>query len=136
MNVELLRSSFALVVEREPELTRRFYEIFFADYPQVRSLFGRRSERAQQEMLRDALAAVIEHLEDGEWLTDTLGELGRKHTGYGVTTPMYDWVGASLLKTLAEVAGDAWSDELAAAWAEAYGVIASAMQAGAKAPAA
>jgi hemoglobin-like flavoprotein len=42
LNVALLRSSFELVVEREPMLTARFYEVLFARYPQVRKLFFRR----------------------------------------------------------------------------------------------
>lgn len=131
LDVSILRSSFKLVVEREPQLTRRFYEILFRDYPQTRGLFGRNSQRVQQEMLRDALIAVIEHLEDGEWLHETLSELGRRHAGYGVTTPMYDWVGASLLATLAEVAGEAWTEPHAKAWTDAYAVIAGVMQSGA-----
>jgi len=131
LDIHLLRSSFALVVEREPELTRRFYEILFADYPQTRALFGRHSDRAREQMLRDALVAVVDRLEDTVWLQTTLGTLGRRHTGYGVTAEMYDWVGASLLATLAEIAGDDWTDRHAQVWAEAYGVIASAMQAGA-----
>jgi hypothetical protein len=28
---------------------------------------------------------VLDHLEDAPWLTDTLGALGAKHVGYGVT---------------------------------------------------
>jgi hemoglobin-like flavoprotein len=131
LDVELLRSSFALVVEREPELTARFYEHLFADYPQVKPLFGRNSARAQQQMLRDALVAVLDHLDDAPWLQTTLAELGRKHVDYGVTNEMYDWVGASLLETLAEVAGEDWNDRLAAAWATAYGAIAGLMQEGA-----
>jgi hemoglobin-like flavoprotein len=63
------------------------------------------------------------------WLKDTLGALGTKHVDYGVTREMYDWVGTSLLATLAEVAGPAWTPELQAAWSEAYGAIASLMQA-------
>lgn len=93
LDTQLLRDSFALVVEREPELTARFYTRLFADYPQSRALFGGRSERAQQTMLRDALVAVIEHLDDAPWLQGTLRALGAAHVGYGVTTEMYDWVG-------------------------------------------
>ncbi len=131
MNVLVLRSSFALVVEREPELTRRFYEILFAKYPQVRRLFRRNDPRAQETMLRDALIAVLDNLENAPWLGVTLADLGRKHVDYGVTEVMYDWVGDALLDTLGEVAGDAWTDDCAAAWTEAYGVIARAMKAGA-----
>lgn len=130
LDVDLLRSSLELVVQREPELTARFYERLFADYPQAKPLFGRNTARAQQEMLRDALVAVMEHLEDAPWLEETLGALGRRHHGYGVTAEMYDWVGASLIATLAEISGDAWTDRHAANWANAYGIIAALMQAG------
>lgn len=131
LNVSLLRSSFDLVLERQPDLTPRFYEILFSRYPQVRPLFGRRSQQEQAKMLQEALVAVVDHLEDATWLEDNLRAMGRKHVEYGVTEEMYDWVGDSLLSTLAEVAGDEWTPELEAAWKEAYGAIASLMKAGA-----
>jgi hemoglobin-like flavoprotein len=130
LNVSLLRASFALVVERQPHLTRRFYEILFSRYPQAKGLFHRNKPEVQEKMLTDALVAVMDHLEDAPWLTTTLKQLGAQHAAYGVTNEMYDWVGASLLATLAEVAKDDWSPELEAAWAEAYGAIAGLMKAG------
>lgn len=33
LNVPLLRESFDLVIERQPQLTPRFYEILFSRYP-------------------------------------------------------------------------------------------------------
>jgi hemoglobin-like flavoprotein len=131
LDVELLRSSFALVIERAPDLTARFYDVLFERYPQAKPLFGRNARAAQENMLAQALAAVIDHVEDAQWLSQTLGGLGAKHVDYGVTREMYDWVGDSLLVTLADVAGPAWSPELAAAWTNAYGAISSLMLAGA-----
>jgi len=130
LDVALLRTSFDLVLSKNPNLTARFYEILFERYPAARPLFGRSSQRRQEEMLAGALVAVVEHLEDGEWLSSTLGALGQKHVGYGVTGEMYDWVGDSLLATLAETAGDDWTPALTAQWGEAYGVIVSLMRAG------
>lgn len=131
LNVALLRSSFDLVVERQPQLTARFYDILFARYPKAKALFGRHTAAAQEKMLSDALVAVMDHLEDAPWLTTTLKQLGAKHVGYGVTTEMYGWVGASLLAALAEAAGPDWTPSLEAAWTEAFGAIAGLMQAGA-----
>ena len=127
LNVPLLRTSFDLVVEREPLLMRRFYEILFTRYPQARPLFRRNSTVEQEKMLTGALVAVLEHLEDAPWLEEKLAALGAKHVEYGVTSNMYDWVGESLLATLAEVAGPDWTKELAGAWGEAYGAIVSLM---------
>lgn len=127
LDVGLLRSSFEVVATANPKFIARFYEILFERYPQTRGLFSPGGAERQAEMLTSALVAVLDHLEDAPWLRDTLGALGEKHVGYGVTREMYDWVGASLLATLAEVAGPAWTPALEAAWAEAYGVIVSLM---------
>jgi hemoglobin-like flavoprotein len=129
LNVSLLRNSFEIVATANPNFITRFYEILFERYPQVRPLFPKDGMARQAKMLTEALVAVLDHLEDAPWLADTLGALGAKHVGYGVTREMYDWVGASLLATLAEVAGPAWTPELQGAWAEAYGAIVSLMQA-------
>ena len=61
---ELIRSNFAIVVERAPDIVERFYARLFTEQPQLKALFGRRSEKAQAEMLTGALIAVVEHLED------------------------------------------------------------------------
>ena len=133
LNVSLLRDSFAVVATANPKFIARFYEILFERYPQTKAMFPPGGEARQAEMLTGALVAVLDHLEDAPWLQNTLGALGAKHVDYGVTLEMYDWVGASLLATLAEVAGPAWSPELHAAWAEAYGAIVSLMQSRVKA---
>jgi hemoglobin-like flavoprotein len=130
LDVQLLRDSFQLVLEKNPALTARFYEILFARHPSARPLFSPGSLKKQQDMLAQALAAVMDHLEDATWLTSTLGALGAKHVGYGVTAEMYDWVGDSLLRTLEEAAGTAWTPAHAQNWGEAYGVIVSLMRAG------
>jgi hemoglobin-like flavoprotein len=127
LDVVLLRDSFHLVATTNPKITTRFYEILFERYPQTQAMFPVASRARQAEMLTGALVAVMDHLEDAPWLTDTLGALGEKHLGYGVTREMYDWVGACLLAALAETAGDHWTPQLDAAWTEAYGAIVSLM---------
>jgi hemoglobin-like flavoprotein len=129
LNVELLQSSFALVVEREPEVTKKFYDVLFAKYPAAKPMFATRSRIEQERMLRDMLVAIIDHLADVPWLKTQLAALGQKHVGYGVRPEMYGWVGESLLATLAAVAGSDWTPELNQAWSDAYGAVAGLMQA-------
>jgi hemoglobin-like flavoprotein len=131
LDVNALRESFNLVVERSPTVVHRFYEILFTRFPQAKGLFGRNSAAKQEKMLTEALVAVIDHLEDAPWLHQTLFALGAKHVDYGVTDEMYGWVGSSLLETLAEVAGDAWTPQVEQAWVAAYGVISGTMLQGA-----
>ncbi len=131
LNVELLRTSFDLVVKREPQFTKRFYEVLFQKHPQAMPLFGRNAPEKQQEMLTETLVAVMDHLEDADWLAQTLKGMGAKHVEYRVTDDMYPWVGDALVTTIAEVAGENWNDELARAWTDAYAAISGLMIAGA-----
>ena len=132
LDVIALRESFALVVERAPDVTSRFYDIFFTRYPQVRVLFGRNTRQKQEEMLTKALVAVVDHLEDPHWLGGTLKALGAKHVAYNVTEEMYGWVGECLLVALAGVLEEEWTPRVAKAWTDAYGAISDAMIAGAR----
>lgn len=133
LNAALLRDSLELVAQREPLITKRFYEILFERYPQVQPLFSRNAPERQQKMLQDAIVAVVEHVEDADWLKQNLTAIGSKHVDYGVTPEMYGWVGASLLATLAEIAGPAWTPDVEKAWTDAYGAITGLMLEGAKA---
>ena len=132
LNAELLRSSLDLVISRQPQITPRFYEILFERYPQAKPLFSRNAPEKQAKMLQDAIVAVIDHLEDADWLTEQLGAMGATHIGYGVTEEMYPWVTSSLLATLAEIGKDDWTDQVANAWKDALDTVASLMIAGAK----
>jgi hemoglobin-like flavoprotein len=127
LDVGALRRTFELALERNPNLTASFYDLLFERYPQVKPLFSRNARRKQEEMLAQALVAVMDHLEDAPWLTQTLRGLGEKHKEYGVTREMYDWVGDALLTTLSEAVGPEWTPAVRAAWVEAYGAIVSLM---------
>jgi hemoglobin-like flavoprotein len=130
LDTQALRSSFTLALERQPNLTQVFYDDLFARYPAARSLFGQANMTVQEQMLGEALVAVMDHLDDEPWLQTTLAGLGAKHAGYGVTSEMYGWVGESLVATLAGASGQDWSAALAAGWQDAYASIATMMLAG------
>lgn len=132
LDTQLLRDSFQLVIGRAPDLTARFYTVLFRRKPELEALFQRRPRAVQERMLGEALGAVIDRLDDVPWLASQLSALGRSHSEYGVTRAMYDDVGGALLETLAEAAGSAWTPELEAAWAIAYGTIRDLMLAGAE----
>jgi DNA-binding winged helix-turn-helix (wHTH) protein/hemoglobin-like flavoprotein len=128
-----VRESFELIIERSPSMTRRFYEILFERYPPAQRLFHRNAARVQERMLHDALSAVLDHLEDVPWLHDTLFSLGARHVDYSVTDDMYDWIGESLIATLAEIAGPDWNRKVEAAWGRAFRGIVKVMLEGAQA---
>lgn len=129
MDKEHLQASLALVDDDDNGLTLRFYEILFDRYPVVRPMFSADSA-PQAKMLRSAIIAVLDHLDDAVWLTDTLGALGAKHAEFGATAPMFDAVAECLIAAMIERGGSDWKPEMTAAWSEALGAVAGLMLAG------
>jgi hemoglobin-like flavoprotein len=134
LNVELLEQSFAAVSPRGDELVDAFYRNLFADFPQVLPLFVNVELGQQKQKLLAGIKLVVENLRRPETLLPALEGLGSRHVEYGAKEEHYPAVGQTLLKSLSEVAGDAWSDEYEQAWAEAYGEISKTMIAGASVP--
>lgn len=132
LNADLLRSSLNEAAEREAMVTSRFYPLLFKRYPQVEPLFSKNDPERQQQMLQESLLAVLENLEDGEWLSETLGNLGAGHVDYEVTEEMYGWVGECLIDTLAEILEDQWTPEHQQAWSDALNAVSGLMIAGAR----
>lgn len=126
LNREVLQDSLSLVIDDEHELMLDFYERLFDNHPEVRALFGA-DLRPQAAMLQHAIAAVLDHLDDAEWLGRTLGALGHRHADIGVTPEMYGWVAGALITTMAERGGTEWTDEMTAAWTDALGAVAGLM---------
>jgi hemoglobin-like flavoprotein len=129
LDADLLRSSLALVSEREDRITERFYDTLFTRYPQARPLFSR-NRQEQAAMLQESIVAVLDHIEDAAWLESHLGELGRRHVDYAVTAEMYPWVIDSLVVTLAQIGGDDWTPEMDRAWRDALRAVSDLMLAG------
>lgn len=126
IQIQLVEESFAAVAPRGAALVARFYERLFQDYPEVKPMF-KSDPHQQQKKLLGALVLVVENLRKPEKLQPALEQLGIKHNDYNVVPEQYQAVGSTLLKTLAEFAGDIWGSELEEAWTAAYGAISEQM---------
>lgn len=132
LNVDLLEQSFELIKPKADEFTASFYCNLFTDYPAVKPLFAHTDMRVQQQMLKCTLVMVMTNLRRPEVLHKTLKWLGARHVKYGALLEQYPLVGNSLIKTLGEYAGAAWTPELESAWLDAYAVITKLMIDGAQ----
>ncbi len=94
-------------------------------------LFANTSMTKMANKLLAALTSMVAALRDPEKLQNMLGPLGQRHLSYGVLESHYPIVGQTLLQTLEEELGDAWTDDYAAAWSEVYSNAARIMQEGA-----
>jgi hemoglobin-like flavoprotein len=133
LDLDALETSFDLVAPRGDELMDRFYDRLLATAPAVRPLFARADMDAQKRMLLGALVQLRRSLRDLDRIVPKLRELGARHVAYGARPEHYPVVGEVLIAAMAEVAGDKWRPEHAAAWAAAYGIVADAMMEGAAA---
>jgi hemoglobin-like flavoprotein len=135
LNIEVLETSFQLVENSNQDFPTAFYANLLGDYPEVKPLFANTRMDEQGNHLFDSLKFVVGNLRNSELLEKTLKGLGTRHVKYGVLPQHYPLVGNSLLKTLAELAGDAWTPDVKQAWVDAYTVITTVMLDGAHYPA-
>lgn len=124
--IETVKATAPVLVEHGETLTRHFYRRMFEGDPQVRAFFNPAHQHvgAQQRALAGAICAYAQNI-------DNLGELGpaveliaQKHVSLNVKPEHYPIVGKHLLASIKEVLGDAATDDILDAWAEAYGFLA------------
>lgn len=124
--VRLIRESYAVVEPHADEVAKFFYGTLFSIAPHTRELFAANMEVQRSRLLR-ALVHFIQMVDKPDELLPFLQQLGRDHRKFGVITQHYEAVGTALLAAIKRYAGDAWTDQVERAWAEAYTVMASAM---------
>jgi NAD(P)H-flavin reductase/hemoglobin-like flavoprotein len=108
-------------------VTRSFYSILFAKYPGMREIFPAVMEM-QADRLLDAIAYIVENLDDMDKVQSFLVQLGRDHRRYGITEDHFIAVGGTLIATLERFAGtELWTEEVDLAWREAIALIAAVM---------
>ena len=133
LNLKALETSFDLVAPRGDELMDVFYARLFAAAPAVKPLFAGTDLKKQKTMLLGMLVLLRKSLRDLDAIVPKLRELGARQVAYGARPEHYPVVGEVLIASMAEIAGDAWSDRYEQAWAAAFAIVAGAMIEGAEA---
>ncbi len=129
--IERLESSFKLLAPRGPELVDRFYAHLFSKHPALRPMFPSDMGEQKKKLLA-SLTLVLENIRNTEELEQPLQDMGLRHVGYGAQPEHYPLVRDTLVSVMAEMAGDAWNDQLTQDWNGALDLVASVMLEGAK----
>jgi hemoglobin-like flavoprotein len=124
----LVRDTWKQVVPVADAAAAMFYHRLFEIDPSTRELFRATNMVVQRKKLLQTLAFAIGGLDNLDALVSKVEDLGRRHAGYGVTDAHYDSVGAALLWTLEQGLGQAWTQPVAAAWAEVYRLLSGIMR--------
>ncbi|WP_329142076.1 globin domain-containing protein [Streptomyces sp. NBC_01456] len=114
------------------EITALFYEKLFTARPELlRDLFnrGNQANGSQRQALAGSIAAFAGHLvaHPASRPDAMLARIAHKHASLGVRADQYPIVREHLFAAIAEVLGDAVTDEVARAWDEVYWLMAHAL---------
>ncbi len=126
MDTAALKETWALAESLGDEVPLFFYSHLFVSHPELRGMFPV-SMATQRDRLVGALGRIVSSVDQLDEVVGFIQQLGRDHRRFEVIAAHYNAVGASLLATLKHFLGERWTDEVAAGWAEAYGVIATVM---------
>ncbi|KOU58119.1 hemin transporter [Streptomyces sp. MMG1533] len=131
-SVPVVRATLPAVGAAIGDITGLFYRKMFAAHPELlRDLFnrGNQANGDQQKALAGSIAAFAGLLlEKPDARPDAmLARIAHKHASLGITSDQYKIVHRHLFAAIAEVLGDAVTDEVAAAWDEVYWLMANAL---------
>lgn len=125
--ISIIKSTVPVLEVHGVAITKRFYQLLFTNHPELMNVFNQANQRQgkQQAALANAVYAAAQYIDKLETILPAVKQIAHKHRSLGITADQYPIVGQNLLQAIKEVLGDAATDEILGAWAEAYGVIAS-----------
>jgi nitric oxide dioxygenase len=124
--VRIVKEITPAVAANAETITRRFYERMFLANPEVKLFFNQAHQHSggQQRALAGAICAYFTHIDNLEVLKPAIELIAQKHCSLGIQAEHYPIVGKHLLNAIKDVMGDAATDEIIEAAAEAYGLLA------------
>lgn len=125
--IKLIKLSFVPLMSRKRDAGKIFYQRLFEVAPETKAMF-KSDINAQAEKLMSMLGMIISSLHDNAALRTMLGNLGERHRGYGATEEHYAKVCTTLLWTLEQLLGDAFTAEAKTAWTELYAAVGAMMR--------
>jgi hemoglobin-like flavoprotein len=123
---DLVRASFREIAPAGAEAAAMFYDRLFVLAPRLRAIFPADLD-AQCAKLMTMLGVVVAQLHRLEALRALVGDMARRHHGYGARPEHYALVGEALLWMLERRLGEAFTPAHRAAWTRAYAALAAAM---------
>lgn len=124
--IEIIKSTVPVLKDHGTTITTRFYELLFSKNPELLNIFNHVNQKQgrQQTALANAVYAAAVHIDQLEAVLPAVKQIAHKHRSLGIKAEHYPIVGENLLQAIKDVLGDAATDEIINAWADAYGVIA------------
>lgn len=124
--IDIIKSTVPVLEVKGTEITTVFYKNMFENHPELLNIFNHANQKRgrQQTALANTVLAAAKYIDQLETIIPVVKEIAHKHRSLVIKAEHYPIVGEHLLGAIKEVLGDAATDEIINAWAEAYGVIA------------
>ncbi|PSB16289.1 bacitracin resistance protein BacA [filamentous cyanobacterium CCP1] len=128
--IEIVKATAPILKEKGEEITRRMYEIAFAERPDYKRGFENTwmqdlSGNGQAHKLAAAVYAYATHIDRLDELATAVNHIAHRHVATRILPEQYPLIGEKLLQAMKDVLQDAATDEVIAAWAEAYEALAN-----------
>ena len=120
---DIVKATVPLLEAGGEALTRHFYGVMLAEYPEVRPLFNQahQASGAQPRALANGILQYARHIDRLDALGPLVGQIVQKHVSLQVLPEQYPIVGSCLLRAIREVLGpEVATDAVIAAWAAAF----------------
>lgn len=126
--INIIKSTVPVLEIHGTAITTKFYQMLFTNHPELLNIFNHANQKQgrQQAALANAVYAAAQYIDRLEEILPVVKQIAHKHRSLGIQAEHYPIVGKYLLAAIKEVLGDAATDEILDAWAEAYGLIAGA----------
>ena len=126
--IEIVKSTVPVLEQHGEKITTRFYQLMFGNHPELLNIFNHANQKQgrQQRALASAVYAAAMYIDNLEAILPVVKQISQKHRSLGIKPEHYPIVGKHLLLAIKDVLGEAATDDIMNAWAEAYGVIADA----------
>jgi len=124
--INIVKATAPVVAQQAEAITRRFYQLMFAGNPETLAYFNQAHQHSggQQRALAGAICAYAANIDNLNALGPAVELIAQKHCSLGIQAEHYPIVGEHLLVAIKDVLGAAATDEVIAAWGEAYGMLA------------
>lgn len=119
--ISLVKATAPALQQHGLAITQRMYERLFVN-ADVKAMFDQAAQASgeQPKRLAAAILAYAQNIDKLEALTAPVMRMAARHVETGVKPEHYPLVAEALLPAIRDVLGEAATDEILAAWGEAY----------------
>lgn len=119
--IALIKATAPALREHGVAITQAMYKRLFVN-ADIKQMFDQAAQESgeQPKRLAAAILAYAENIDKLQNLTAPVMRMAARHVETGVKPEHYPYVAEALLPAIAEVLGEAATDEIIGAWAQAY----------------